>query len=112
MCVVNVPGADCAYIYVYIMRVATVPGDKGLAKAVAQDLQPEGGDVPGGGGRDSRCHRTRSVPENHGAPLQVHRTMRLQSTLSGRWNSLSRCVIDINHCITHEFHVCPPPSPP
>ena len=99
------------YIYAYIMRVVNVPGDKGLAKAVAQDLQPEGGDVLGGGGRDSRCHRTRPVPEDHGAPLQVHCTMRLQSTLSGRWNNLSRCVIDINHCITHEFHACLPPHP-
>ena len=74
-------------VHVHIMRAVHVPGDKGLAKAVAQDLQPEGGDVPGGGGRDSRCHRTRPVPENHGASLQVHRTMCLQSTLSGRWNN-------------------------
>ena len=63
--------------------LVTLPGGERPAEVLAEDVQSEGGDVPGRAGGDPRRDRAHSVPEDHGPAVQGHRQMCLQPTLPG-----------------------------
>lgn len=61
---------------------------QGSVEVLAEDVQPEGGDVPRGDRGGAGRHRAVAVHSDPGAAVQADREMRLQPTLPGSCGTL------------------------